>query len=226
MKPDCLALATLSVTSLIALAPLPASAQNAGWYLRGDAGGQWTMDTDLREFFGEPGAPGSKVEFDPGARVGFAAGYWVTDWFAAEAQTAIMANNIDSIGGENARGDAVFSNIPLLLNARFECPALHCITPYFGAGLGLSTSVISTDDLIVGATEMDGSDADVVFAYQAFGGLRYRLNDRMGLSLEYRYVAAGAPSWEAESTAGTGSDRLRFDDIETHAVSVVFDLRF
>jgi opacity protein-like surface antigen len=71
-----------------------------------------------------------------------------------------------------------------------------------------------------------GADADVVFAWQAFAGLRYRINESMGVSLEYRYFAAGRPTWKADFTVGTMSDRVRFGEAETHAVSVAFEYRF
>ena len=72
-----------------------------------------------------------------------------------------------------------------------------------------------------------GSDADAVFAWQAFGGLRYSINDRMGLSLEYHYFAAQSPSWEGESWHGSVSNNsLRFGQTRTHVISLAFDFRF
>lgn len=207
------------------LASAVSMAQDTGFYLRGDAGIQWTGDTQLKEFFGEPLSAGNRIRFDPGPRIGITAGYSVTDWFAAEAETGVMASEIDSISGRT-RGEATFSSVPLLANVRFQCPAECRIRPYIGGGVGMSSAIIAADDLEIGGTTMDGSEGDAVFAYQAFGGIRYQLNDRMGVSLEYHYFAANGASWKAESTVGTGSDRLRFGGTETHAVSFAFDYRF
>jgi len=65
-----------------------------------------------------------------------------------------------------------------------------------------------------------------VFAYQAFAGLRYKLNDRMGLSVEYRYFAADEAEWRADFTSNTFSDTMRLGRIQTHALSLAFDFKF
>src|SRR5436309_468371 len=102
-------------TAITLLMTLAARGQNMGFYLKGDLGGNLTQDTELREFFG-PVTPGSKVKFDPGVRFGVAAGYHVTDWFAAEGEFGVMANNIRSITDATRVHDAVFSNVPFLVN--------------------------------------------------------------------------------------------------------------
>ena len=216
----------LGFTGALLLSSATMRGQSPPFYLRGDAGGVLTSDTSLKEFFGEPLAPGSKITFDPGVRIGFAAGYNVTDWFAAEAETGVMVNNIRSVTGAS-RTDASFSNVPLLVNARFQCPSTKCrLTPYLGGGLGMSAAVLSIDHLDLGGTRVHGTDSDAVFAYQGFAGLRYRLNDNMGLSLEYHYFGTTAPQWRADFARGTATDRLRFGRIETHAITVAFDWRF
>jgi opacity protein-like surface antigen len=204
--------------------PMAVQAQMGNWYLKADAGGNITPSTDLKEFFGEPLAPGSEVEFDPGVRFGVGAGYHVTPWFATEVETGIFANEIKSVT-DATRLDAVFSNVPLLGNLRFQCPRWERFQPYFGGGAGVSFPVIDADRIEIGGTSMHGSESDAVFAYQAFGGLRFKLNDQMGLSLEYRYFHADGAEWSDEFEE-IGSDRLRFGATETHSISIVFDFRF
>lgn len=225
MKTNLRSVVHLTVWSILLLSLSPAQSQEAGrFYVKGDAGGTITPDADLEEFFG-PVAAGSKVDFDPGIRLGFRAGYGLTDWFAAEAETGIMANSIHSITGAS-EGDAVMSNVPLLLNARFHYPKWDRLTPYFGGGLGLSTAVLEADDIVIGGTSLDGNMSDVVFAYQVFAGLRYKLNENMGLSLEYRYFATTEPEWEGDVVIGAASDHVRFGRIETHALTIAFDWSF
>jgi opacity protein-like surface antigen len=194
------------------------------FYVKGDLGGNWTESTELKEFFG-PVTPGSKVKFDPGVRFGVAAGFRVTDWFSAEAETGVMANNIRSITDAD-RVRAVFSNVPFMLNVRFQCPKDYCIQPYIGGGIGVSASVLDADRIELNGTRMDGAASDAVFAYQGFAGIRYRINERMGVSLEYHYFGATEPEFEADISFGTASDTARFGRTETHAVSVAFDYKF
>jgi len=211
--------------SLALLSPTAAHAQMDKLYIKADLGGNLTSSTDLKEFFGESLTPGSKVRFDPGARFGFGAGYQFADWVAAEAESGVMANSIKSIT-DATRLDAVFSNVPLLAGIRLQWPHCDRLRPYCGGGAGVSFAVIDADRIEIGDTRMHGSDADAVFAYHAFGGLRYKLNDRMGLSLEYHYFHADGAEWKAEFTSNTISDRLRFGATETHAVSIAFDFHF
>jgi len=206
-------------------ATMSASAQEPRFYVRGDLGGNLTSDTSLKAFFGEPLAPGSKVKFDPGVRFGVAGGFHVTEWFSVEVESGVMANSIDTIT-DATHVDAVFSNVPLLVNARLECPRWHRLAPYIGGGAGGSFPVIDANHIEIGNTFMDGSDSSAVFAYQGFAGLRYKLNDYMGLSLEYHYFHADGAEWQAEFIHGGGADKMRFGATETHALSIAFDWSF
>ena len=74
---------------------------------------------------------------------------------------------------------------------------------------------------------LEGYMSTVVFAYQGFAGLRYKINENMGLSLEYRYFATTEPEWEADVVFGpAGSDNVRFGRIESHVFSIAFQFRF
>ena len=226
MKSQFRTITLLCVGSGIAFAALTAPGQATGFYVRGDFGGQVTQDVSLQSFFGEPLAPNAKVKFDPGIRLAFAGGYHVTDWFGAEVETGVMANNISSITGASRVDNATFSNVPFLLNARFECPSKKFpVSPYFGGGLGMSASSIDADHIDLGGTSYEGSMSTVVFAYQAFGGLRFRINDRMGVSLEYHYFATTDSSWDVGSSAST-SNKMKIAGTQTHAASVAFVFRF
>jgi opacity protein-like surface antigen len=196
-----------------------------GLYIKADAGGNLTQDTDLREFFG-PVTAGSKVKFDPGARLGVGVGYNLCEWFAVEGEVGAMANNISSIT-EADRVDAVFSNVPFLVNGRLQLPhGRFCVTPYIGGGVGVSAAIIDAERIELNGDRLHGNASDAVFAYQGFGGLRYSLNPSMGLSVEYRFFGTSNPTWKADFANGTDSDRLKFGSTRTHALSVAFDWTF
>lgn len=216
---------TLGYITALALGFGTAWAQDTGFYVKGDLGGNITQDINLKEFFG-PVAPGSKIALDPGFRAGLAGGYQVTEWFAGEVEAGVMENRIHSITDATRIHDANFANIPFLLNARLQWPTPCPFTPYIGAGVGFSESIFDVGNITINGIDMHGSRADAVFAYQAFAGIRYRLNDRMGLNLEYRYFVAASPSWQADFTFNTVSDTVRFGEARTHAVSLAFDFHF
>lgn len=199
--------------------------QNTGFYVKGDVGGNLTQDIDMKEFFG-PVAPGTKVRLDPGFRAGLAGGYQALDWLAGEVELGAMENTVRSIDGATRVHDATFANVPLLFNVKFQCPNQSHFTPYAGAGAGFSEAIFDVGKVTIGGVSLHGDDADTVFAYQAFAGVRYQLNEQMGISLEYRYFVAESPTWQADFVSGTGSDTMRFGRSQTHALSLAFEFRF
>jgi len=211
--------------SLLLFAAARAQAQVGNrFYFKADIGGNWTQDADLREFFGEPLTAGAKVKFDPGLRLGFTTGFRVTEWFSPEVETGIMASEIKSISGSSS-SDAWFYNVPLMFNIRLQPPHMYTVVPYVGIGTGVSFPSIDVDRISIGNTSIfDGSDSDAVWAYQAFAGLRFKINENMGISVEYRYFHADSAQWEADFA--TGSEKFRFGQTETHCVSLAFDFRF
>ncbi len=203
---------------------LPAFGQSTGFYLKGDIGGNFTPDVSLKEFFG-PVAPGSKVKLDPGVRAGVAGGYQVTDWLAGEAELGVVENQIDTITGADVVHNSTLANVPLLFNVKLQWPNQSPWRPYIGAGAGFSETILNADYISLGGTSLHGSAADTVFAYQAFAGLRYQLNDRMGVAVEYRYFVAESPRWQSDFSFG-GSDSVSFGRSQTHAFSLAFDFQF
>ncbi len=221
-----LALATL--IGIIGLMLLPGSAPaQEEWqnriYAKVDIGGDWTSSTEVTEIFGQPVVPGSRVEFEPGVRFGATFGYNATDWFAGEFELGVMDNSIKSITG--AYVDAFFVNVPILVNAKFQLPTRTRFTPYAGIGGGGASSVLDIDHLDYGFTHLWGSASDFVWAWQAFAGVRFAINDRMGLGVEYRYFRSEAPSFDVDYGYyyNIYSDHIKFGDIETQAVSLRFD---
>lgn len=224
-KSQCPIALTTCIVVLLSLSPAESQVAGRG-YFDGDIGGSIMPDADFEEYFGNPIASGSKVEFDPGFRMGLRAGYGVTDWFAAELETGLMVNSIDSISGAT-ESDAFLSNIPCLVNARFQLSQFDRLTPYFGVGVGFSVTTLDADNIAYGGGWLEGTMSTVVFAYQGFAGLRYNFNDSMGVSLEYRYFATTEPEWEADVIYGpAGSDNIGFGRIQSHVFSIAFQFRF
>ncbi len=234
-----------SVTVIVAfsaatlLLPRATLSQESRFYLKGDLGGNLTTDTEATvrgnaAFGANLGGTefGFTARFDPGAHVGFTTGYRVTDWFAAEAEIGATVNTVESIppGRGAALLDGTFASVPLLFNVKLQYPNRSRWTPYIGGGVGPSAAILDADVLIAGNRfttfrRIHLSDVDAVLAYQAFAGLRYKLNDRMGLSVEYRYLTAESPEWALDLIPPEQAT-LTFGNVHTHAISLAFDYRF
>lgn len=216
------------LTSWMALAALSGSGaegQNVWqrFYFRADAGPAFTRDTHVREFFGP--VSGAKVKFDPGVRFSAALGYSFFDWLAAEAETGFIHNNIDSVSGWT-RADASVSHVPFLGNVVLQCPKTSRFIPFIGGGLGMDSVLLDVDRATDGNFFLSGADSDVVFAYQAFGGVRYAFNDRMSLGLAYKYFVSDRPSYDVDDFNSGTVGRLGLGHGETHSVSIVFKMKF
>ncbi|MGC3960697.1 MAG: porin family protein [Verrucomicrobiota bacterium] len=213
--------------SLALLAAPSVFAEQNHFYVQGDVGGSIASDVDLKAFFGEPIAANAQISLDPGARFGVRGGYGLTDWLAAEAETGLTINRIDTIstpGVADSTGSIL--NVPLLFNLRLQVPEKNRLAPYAGAGLGFANTILTGDDLIIGATRFSGSASDVVFAYQFFAGLRFALNETMGISAEYHYFHAEASSMSVDVISGVGSDTVKLGATESHSFTFAFDWRF
>ena len=193
-----------------------------GFYFRGGIGPQILHQTDVTEFFGP--RTGIQIQYDVGLRVSAAAGYQFCKYFSADVESGILYNSIKSISGSPST-DASVAHVPLMANAVFYIPFESSFVPYCGFGFGGSTSLLSIDHATIAGSSLEGDDADLVWAGQAFAGFRYEFNHRMGIGLGYRFLAAGEPSWEVSSVAA-GSGHLRIESAQSHSFLAEFTLKF
>lgn len=215
MKSNGRFLLSLSACTGLALAMnYSVRADEVGPYAGVDLGPAITQDSDLREFPGA--APGHKVKFDPGARLSLGGGYRFTDWFRAGGETGFIINSIDG-------ADAAVSHVPFLAEVEFRLPNPSPIVPFIGGGPGFAVSSISIDDdNLAGGTRVDGDASDAVFAWQVFGGVRWKLSDNMHLGVVYKYFEAESPSWEVRHT----TEDIRFGRTRSHSISASFSMDF
>jgi opacity protein-like surface antigen len=204
-----------------------AQAQNLDgkWYFRGDLGTSLAMETDVDEFLGP--VSGVEVDFDPGLRLGVAGGYRITPWLAVELESGVLFNSVNEVGGRSI--DASLTQVPFMGNVVVQCNNFNRWVPFVGIGAGGVSSILDIDEQVEvgeGTLFVDGNEADIVFAYHAFGGVRYEFNDRMGVGLVYRFMGTQGPSWDVESRFLGDDLKIALDDVFTHSISVLFQLHF
>lgn len=194
-------------------------------YVGADLGGTVTMDTKVNEFFGPIGP--TKVRFDPGVRIGFVGGYQLCDWFSVEGQTGVYLNEIDSIDGASFDRNQFVEQVPLLANVRLQLPTHgNCpLTPYIGGGVGGSVSIVDFHDIALNNAEGSDSAATLVFAYQAFAGLKYAITRNIDIGVEYHYFVTTGSDWKFD-TFDTQTDHVKFAGTQTHSASVAVNFRF
>jgi len=93
-------------TTALCLALFPTArgyAEENRFYVQGDIGGNVSSDVHLKEFLGQALAPNTQITLDPGARFAIRGGYGLTDWLAAEVETGMLANDIETHHRRRAR---------------------------------------------------------------------------------------------------------------------------
>jgi opacity protein-like surface antigen len=199
---------------LVASAPAWAEEQMQGPYVGADLGVALTSDAKLREFPGAAG--GSDVEFNPGVRLSLSGGWRFNDWLRAGGEFGIISHSIKG-------ADASLTHFPLMANLEFQVPNKTRVVPFLGGGPGVSISVLDIDDDNLGGGDfVDGSTGDAVFAWQAYGGARFQINDSMSVGIVYKYFEAESSSWDVRRT----SSDIRFGRTRTHSISASFSMDF
>jgi opacity protein-like surface antigen len=205
----------------LGLLAVPQSGRGQGFYVNGGVGAALSEDVDLNRFVVP--TPGGEIKLHPGPRFSVAGGYNFNDYVGAQLESGFIFNDVKSISGAR-RVDAGLGHAPLLgdLVLRYDQPDCKWVH-YVGAGLGGDVSVISLDHVVApNGRVVDGSDGDVVFAWQAFAGVRYKFTESISAGAGYKYFAADGASWDVRHT----SRDISTDTARVHTLLVDFTFKF
>lgn len=202
--------------------PMAAAAQDAegpgaGTYVRFGAG--IAIVEDIEGFFDS--TFGSRLDYelnlDPGVRIDVAPGYNFNDFLGVELNTGFVWNSVDAIELADGRRGSVEGDllqIPIMGNVVARIPTPMQLTPFVGAGGGGAYVRLSND-------ESDEAGDDFFAAFQLFGGVKYEIDEVLGVGLVYKYMHVFS---EDEETVGSESAGL--GDLTTHSISAVVTFNF
>jgi opacity protein-like surface antigen len=217
MKTRCLSLGVVGGLALFAALGV---ARGQGFYVGANMGPAIGEDVDINRFVGP--TPGLKFELNPGVRLSAVGGYNFNDFIGVQLETGFIYNDIDELNhGGNI--DGALMHVPLLVNAVFRYDRPNCKwIPYVGIGAGGDVSETWLDNVRVGNVNVDGFGSDLVFAWQAFAGLRYRITENISVGGGYKYFWADGASWDVEHT----SSDIESDKAVVHSFIVDFTWKF
>lgn len=229
MKTRCFAgLAGLMVLS----GALAAQAQNyyfdtegAGPYLRTGIGPVFFENGRVNNFGGS--VPGGTIDYQTGLSADVAVGFSFNKYVATDFDLGFVGAKIRSAQGFSSDNSYLYQ-APFMGNLVLSYPIPRSIVvPYIGAGVGGSAVTFDTDRFSDGYTTVVGRESDVVFAYQAFAGLRFNLNPTMSVGIGYKYFATESPTFTYPSGYYGGPDfQMGFDGVHTHSVQFTFQWSF
>ncbi|MBE0596451.1 MAG: porin family protein [Desulfuromonadales bacterium] len=171
--------AGLVLLALVLTIEVGISTAAAGLYISGNTG--YVSAKDAR--FEDSPAKG-KVKFDPGSGISAALGYRSGDRLRTEIEAAFRQTPVDcvrtnSVGVATVEGE--FSTFSLLANAFYHLLPEQTVSPFIGGGLG--GAKVET------RFQGDGSEDDLVFAYQLAVGIDFAVSQKGNIDLQYRFFA-------------------------------------
>lgn len=211
MKKTLLSLLVLASVALPAVAS--AASLRPGPYVSGFIGVTIPQTVDATSFDGLGGVFQDRIEFDPGVNIGGAAGF---DFGAARFEGEISYKDLPiksvTSGGVSDRVlEGSVDTTAFMANVFIDLHNDTPITPYLGGGVGFAA--LHMNDTYSVTTDYYAPDDQVVFAYQAGGGLEVALNRQLSLDLAYRYFGTSKASFintEFEVATHNATVGLRF----------------
>lgn len=240
-------MATMTIMSSAALAadlpflpppPMPVVEDFGGWYLRGDIGmsNQRVKNLD-NVLYHDPGVSvqGVGIGFGAGMTYGLGVGYQFNNWLRADITgeyrggTEFHGLDIVNFNGVTIGTDeyrAIKSEWLFLANAYADLGTWWCITPFVGAGIGMSRTTISS--FLDVNTPNDGvafaDDASKwSFAWAVYAGLGYQVTKNITVELAYRYLDLGdARSGDIRPFDGPGVvyNPMEFKGLTSHDIKL------
>jgi len=181
------------------------------WRFRFDIGGTFPEEATLTDF-GGPVTAGEELKLSPGLQFDLASGYRLTPWLSLEGELGFTFNSVDSVGNWSYPNSELWQML-MMVNVVVEYPR-GPVVPFAGFGAGGVLSTLSFGNFYdyYGYSSYDGAGNDFVPALQAFGGVRFQINEQWNLGVIYRFLATDSQQWDVEWWDGRsfsiGVDRI------------------
>ena len=191
-----------------------------------------------------------QADFESSGLFGGAVGYRVNNWFRADVSAEYrMRAGFDGFDRYDGDGDGLLTNMTvgndgtneytadkseflILANAFVDLGSYHRISPYVGAGVGASYTMISNlQDINTpqSSTAYANDHGAWSFAWALYAGLGFEVNDHLTIDMGYRYLDIGdAESGDIISSNGTNAivNPLEFEGITSHDFTLGFRWNF
>lgn len=193
---------------------------DVGPYFRLGVGPSFFQNGQLTQFGGPVSSP---VKYRTGLAAEGAFGWAFNKYVATDFEVGYVGAKIDNVPGYNSDNSYIY-NVPFLANVTLSYPIPHTIVvPYIGAGVGGADVIFDTDSFGPSPNNyVTGRENDVVFAWQAFAGLRFQLARNLSLGVGYKYFATADPTF----TYPPDNFNVGFDGVRTHSVMASLEWEF
>lgn len=210
----------------------------SGPYFRGGIGPTFFQDSELKgySYSSAPGlaafsGPSGKVTYDVGVSGDAAFGFAFNRYVGLDFQTGYTWGRMNNVENYTQDGSTM-GNVPFLANLNLSLPIPHTnIVPYVGGGVGGSDSIFDAHNFYPSVAgpgagnenETFGSEDDVVFAWQAFAGVRFMLNPSLSLGIGYDFFFTGNPTFSYPPQPNLNAE---FQGIRAHSIMFTLQANF
>lgn len=195
----------ISLPPMVERAPVFVEEYQSGWYLRGDLGYRMNEIDGIASVIGV--VPSGNT-IDDRFTVGGGAGY-KSGWFRADVTIDWAPRS--SVASVTPDYRLKVEALTWLANIYLDLGTWYGITPYIGAGAGMSWN--RTSDYFSNALLLPGLDGlkdnRWEFAWAAMGGLTYHLSPNLLMDLSYRYLNMG----DAITPIASNNNQLTIKDM-------------
>lgn len=131
----------------------------------------------------------------------------ITPYFRADVTVSYRDSH--NFSDEAGTLDADVMSVTGMVNGYWDIANFNGITPYVGAGVGVSANTIDNVSLPAGLSTNTIYD----FAYALMAGVSFDVSDRLTVDAGYRFTELGA-------ARSDGGDRIRYHNINAHDIRV------
>lgn len=238
-----------AASAALMAAPSIASAHDdAGWYLRGNAGYGIHTDMDLYDGLIESDVHGNGLQSEGNFAASLGLGYDFGNNWRLELDGDTLWTDFGSISQVPSTSAKLRTNTAML-NAIYDFDDFGKWAPYVGVGLGLvqaQADVVAHDFLnptltrnpaCIGprtagqAESCEISDRDTAFGYQLLAGLGYDISENLKWDTHYTYMDSQKLEFDGVRTNGvtgavTGSHITAARDVGAHSLMTGFRYLF
>lgn len=232
-------LITAALGALV-LSPSVASAQESGWYLRGNVTGGQFLDSDIENSFLNQADVLNTTTLTNEADADFggtlALGYDFSNNWRVEFDASTLWNDLGIDFIDEGHLDGGIRTNAFMINGIYDFDLNSRWAPYLGAGLGIVESSYSA--FIPNAADRSNPkndclpncnirDEDIELGWQVLAGLGYDITDRLTWDTHYRFQYGGTPDINFVNQGTTPSGReLELADVASQSISTGLRYRF
>ena len=233
-------LSTAAIALTLSLPALASAQDDAGWYLRGNAGYGAHTDIDIT------GDVMGDVESEGNATGSLGLGYEFGNNWRLEADVAQLFTNMGAVS-QVPNSTAKLETTTGFLNAIYDFDEFGSWEPYVGAGIGIvrGNATVTAHDFpsaslgtagvqnvstpVCSGVACSFKDGDTGLGWQLLAGLGYQISDNLTWDTQYRYLNANTLDFDGSVAPALGSisaGSAAFEDVGAHSLMTGFRYKF